>query len=121
MPCGDGARGGGCGVNVGKYFHEGRAVPGFAVEGALELVNDELDLRHALLPRKKDFNQIGSSCGSDIPVRRMPAPCTRPAFGHGFWIEASRIKSNSKIKSIGQECPTHTGFASPFARLICHD
>src|SRR5258708_27606704 len=40
---GHGPRGGGCGVDVGNYFHEGRAVPGFAIEGKCELVYDEID------------------------------------------------------------------------------
>src|SRR5260221_8106377 len=44
MPCGDGVRGRSRCVNVSQYFHEGRAVPGLAVEGTLELVNDEFDL-----------------------------------------------------------------------------
>jgi hypothetical protein len=35
--------GGGC-INISQYFHEGRAVPGFAMERTLELVNHELDL-----------------------------------------------------------------------------
>ncbi len=41
-----GTRERGFGVDAFENFHERRAVPGLAIEGAGELVNDEFDLRH---------------------------------------------------------------------------
>jgi hypothetical protein len=42
-------RGGGPGINVVENFHERRAMPSLAVEGAVELVGDETDFRHGHL------------------------------------------------------------------------
>src|SRR5450432_792950 len=53
---------GGVGVKAVQDFHQRRAMPGFAIEGAMELVNDEGDLGHG---------SDSSLCGSDIPVRRF--------------------------------------------------
>jgi hypothetical protein len=39
-------RDGGLGVDAVQNFYQRRTVPGFAVEGAAELVSEEGDLRH---------------------------------------------------------------------------
>src|SRR6266567_4782053 len=59
----DGTCGGGFGVDSVENFHECRAMPRFAVEGSLELVNHEIDLRHEMILTKLD--RVGRALLSD--------------------------------------------------------
>src|SRR3989442_254711 len=108
----DGTCSSGFGVYSVENFHECRTVPSFAVEGALELVNYEIDLRHVRFSSRE--KKILTACYSASVHRGFLCDLISNENDRGT------VGGNNHCVSIQQETLARIHSETPRARFL-HD